>query len=96
TEGQYKLAKNSRPIRHGIGKYQKPNGVVYSGHWEENTLSGPICYVKLPAEKVEYKGEMLNGQYHGTGEYSCPEYYYAGAFINGKYDLVLQNLLKDN
>ncbi|GAV01024.1 hypothetical protein RvY_11800 [Ramazzottius varieornatus] len=84
TGGQFAYGVEGRPERNGYGKYAKADGSVLVGQWEKNVLSGPRCYVNLVDQHVEYKGEMLSGNYHGQGEYSCAEYYFVGRFQEGR------------
>ncbi|XP_055343363.1 uncharacterized protein LOC129591650 [Paramacrobiotus metropolitanus] len=82
--GEYSASDlDNRLMRNGVGKYVTFDGHLYSGHWKNNKLSGPICLHVWPLMNVHYKGEMLDGQYHGEGEYSDGKIHYFGRFCNG-------------
>lgn len=55
-----------RNRRHRTGVIDWPDGSCYMGDWFYDKIQGKGCFI-TPLRDV-YRGEMLDGKYHGHGE----------------------------
>ncbi|TFJ98429.1 MORN repeat-containing protein 2 [Platysternon megacephalum] len=56
--------------RHGDGVHTTPNGITYTGNWENDKMNG-IGRLEHPSGAV-YEGEFKDNMFHGLGTYSFP------------------------
>ena len=77
-EGQFICDK-----KHGHGKIELKTGDIYIGEFKNNTISGFGQYIWKNG-KHEYKGNFLNGKFHGEGFYKWEDnQYFKGNYNNG-------------
>ena len=77
-EGQFNCDK-----KHGQGKIILKTGDIYIGEFKNNTISGFGQYIWKDG-KHEYKGNFLNGKFHGDGFYKWEDNeYFKGSYYKG-------------
>ena len=93
TQGGKYVGIWSKGKRHGQGKMTWVTGNWYEGEWRDDQMSGMGVIKNFAYEdgmKIDYKGDFLNGKFHGNGiayvykPNGNEAYRYEGRFIEGR------------
>ncbi|XP_078665519.1 uncharacterized protein LOC144907949 isoform X1 [Branchiostoma floridae x Branchiostoma belcheri] len=79
-DGEYSQSDTGVLERNGVGTHTTKDGVVYTGRWVQDKMSGQGKLVH-PSGAV-YDGEFYNNTFHGRGKYIWPD----GSFYEGNWE----------
>lgn len=82
TNGEVYRGEYRDDKRHGHGTYQFENGDVYDGEWSQDKRTGVGTFTYEGGTAV-YKGEFVDGNFHGQGELDFNGRRYEGTFSEG-------------
>ncbi|CAL1568918.1 unnamed protein product [Knipowitschia caucasica] len=84
-EGQCCRSASGAMVRGGTGRHISAAGVIYSGEWCEDKMSGTGT-LQLPTG-AHYEGEFKDSMFHGTGKYTFPDgSHYSGHFNQNRFE----------
>ena len=83
SDGEYKQLSDGSIERQGHGEHRTVEGMVYTGSWLNDKMSGE-GRLEHPSGSV-FEGEFKNNQFHGKGLYTWPNgSFYLGPFAENR------------